>query len=394
MKKLAIALVLLVALPLVAQTKIDLAQHAKPPGTNGQLLYNNAGVVDAEDPIVSGAAAAGSAPVNFPVYVAGHDYGSGCSAGPCVRAFKVDSSGNIYSIVTNAGTFAVQATLAAETTKVIGTVNVAAGQTIGVTGTFWQTTQPVSIASMPSTPVTGTFWQATQPVSNAGTFAVQAAGTKTDNNAAPSTDNVPVLAGIARTDYRGGTAATAGRNLMPDVGTDGLLHVATLPDTSIKRYRASSKFAASSTTDNWRINGNASNTVLVTYLSLTCTQTTAGVLSVEVAKRSTAGSGGTAGTPTVVPMDSNKAAGSSVVNSYTGTGPTVGTLVGDLDNAQVGCMASATATPNDIYIANWRTAPIVLRGTAEGIAINLGGAVTGGNITVTVEWMEVTTITP
>jgi hypothetical protein len=37
-----------------------------------------------------------------------------------------------------------------------------------VSGTFYQATQPVSIASMPSTPVTGTFWQATQPVS--GTF--------------------------------------------------------------------------------------------------------------------------------------------------------------------------------------------------------------------------------
>jgi hypothetical protein len=36
---------------------------------------------------------------------------------------------------------------------------------IPVTGTFFQATQPVSIASMPSTPVTGTFWQATQPVS-------------------------------------------------------------------------------------------------------------------------------------------------------------------------------------------------------------------------------------
>lgn len=34
-----------------------------------------------------------------------------------------------------------------------------------VSGTFWQATQPVSIASMPTTPVTGTFWQATQPVS-------------------------------------------------------------------------------------------------------------------------------------------------------------------------------------------------------------------------------------
>jgi hypothetical protein len=36
-----------------------------------------------------------------------------------------------------------------------------------VSGTFWQATQPVSIASMPSTPVTGTFWQTTQPVSGA-----------------------------------------------------------------------------------------------------------------------------------------------------------------------------------------------------------------------------------
>jgi hypothetical protein len=39
-----------------------------------------------------------------------------------------------------------------------------------VTGTFWQATQPVSIATMPSTPVTGVFWQTTQPVS--GTIAV------------------------------------------------------------------------------------------------------------------------------------------------------------------------------------------------------------------------------
>lgn len=103
--------------------------------------------------------------------------------------------------VTNAGTFVTQATLAAETTKVIGTVNIAANQTVGlsagsnaighvivdtapttaVTGTFWQSTQPVSLASAPTTPVTGTFWQSTQPISatalplptNAATSALQ-----------------------------------------------------------------------------------------------------------------------------------------------------------------------------------------------------------------------------
>jgi hypothetical protein len=42
--------------------------------------------------------------------------------------------------------------------------------TQAVTGTFFQTTQPVSLAVAPTTPVTGTFFQATQPVS--GTVAV------------------------------------------------------------------------------------------------------------------------------------------------------------------------------------------------------------------------------
>lgn len=45
--------------------------------------------------------------------------------------------------------------------------------TQAVTGTFFQTTQPVSIASMPSTPVTGTFWQTTQPVSGSFFQATQ-----------------------------------------------------------------------------------------------------------------------------------------------------------------------------------------------------------------------------
>jgi len=98
---------------------------------------------------------------------------------------------------------AVTATLSAETTKVIGTVNVAAAQTIAVTGTFWQATQPVS----------GTFWQATQPVSlasvpshavtNAGTFAVQVDGAALtalqliDNAVSGAGFNITQLAGAA-----------------------------------------------------------------------------------------------------------------------------------------------------------------------------------------------------
>jgi hypothetical protein len=53
-------------------------------------------------------------------------------------------------------------------------VSIATMPTTPVTGTFWQATQPVSIATMPTTPVTGTFWQATQPVS--GTVTIQDGG--------------------------------------------------------------------------------------------------------------------------------------------------------------------------------------------------------------------------
>lgn len=69
------------------------------------------------------------------------------------------TAANLKTEVSNAGTFAVQAaaTLAAETTKVIGTVNVAGSQTIAVT----QAT-PANLKA---------------EVSNLGTFAVQAAAT-------------------------------------------------------------------------------------------------------------------------------------------------------------------------------------------------------------------------
>lgn len=58
-------------------------------------------------------------------------------------------------------------------------------ETVPVSGTFYQATQPVSIASMPSTPVTGTFWQATQPVS--GTVAVSSITSSTAASIVDST---------------------------------------------------------------------------------------------------------------------------------------------------------------------------------------------------------------
>jgi hypothetical protein len=220
-------------------------------------------------------------------------------------------------------------------------------------------------------------------------------GTLSNNGAAAASNRIGTLPGIAQTSYNNGTASTQGRDAAFNIGTDGLAWVAALPSMRPASYVASKKFAASSTTDNAVMPGNASNTVLLTAIKVTCTQTAAGNISVEVIKRSTADTVGTSAAMTAVPDDSNYSAAVSAPLSYTGTGPTVGTPVGDIDNAQIGCMAAATATPNDIYILNRRQKPIVLRGTAQQVAVNTGNAaISGGNLTVTFEWIETATILP
>ena len=216
-----------------------------------------------------------------------------------------------------------------------------------------------------------------------------------NNGSAATTNRLGTLPGIAQTSYNNGTASTQGRDVAMNIGTDGLAWTANLPSMRPASYTASAKFAASSTTDNSCMAGNGTNTVLVTELRITGTQTTAGNLNVEVVKRSAADTGGTSANMTQVPDDSNYAAAQSQPVTFTGTGPSVGAAVGDVDNAFIGFMATATASPNDIYIANWRQKPIVLRtSTAQVLCVNLGGAVTGGNMTVTWKWIETATITP
>lgn len=272
--------------------------------------------------------------------------------------------------VTNAGTFAVQA---------------------AQSGTW--TVQPGNTANTTAWKVDGS--AVTQPVSNAGTFAVQAA--QSGNWTSRIVGNLGVVldavigAAAPGNVVQEGLKDTAGNSQAALSDTNGRQFIKPYVDTTTTSYHASASFAASSTTDNAVLPGNATNTVLVTKITVTCKQTTAGQINVELLKRSVADTVGTAANMTVVPDDANYASGVSVPKSYTGTGPTVGAAVGDLDNAQIGCMASATATPNDVFVFR-PLKPIVLRGTAQMLAVNVGNAaLTGGNLTVTFDWMETTT---
>lgn len=163
------------------------------------------------------------------------------------------------------------------------------------------------------------------------------------------------------------------------------------PGTKIKSYHASSIFAGSSTTDNAVIPGNGTNIVLVTGIYVSCTQTSSGIITLSIVKRSTADSGGTSSSMTTVPDDSAYAAASTTPKTYTGTGPTVGTPVGTLDSYQLGCLATSTSSPNDIYIMpGVQFSPIVLNSATQQVAVNFGGAIGGGQLTVTFTWKEVT----
>jgi hypothetical protein len=205
----------------------------------------------------------------------------------------------------------------------------------------------------------------------------------------------PVNSGVVQTSPANGSAYSQGAQAQPNVGTDGNLWISIQPALRPASYAASKSFAGSSTTDNAALYGNSSNTVLVTRVLVSCTQTTAGNITLNMIVRSTADSAGTASAMTAVPDDSTFSAAVSAPLSYTGTGPTPGTAVGNVDTYQLGCMATSTAAPNDIYILDRRLKPIVLRGTAQQLAVNFGNAaITGGTLTVTFEWEEIKTITP
>lgn len=275
---------------------------------------------------------------------------------------------------------------------VAGSVNASlfSGTTaLGVPNTFG-TTAPTGNALG----VNAACFQGTTLCINDGTAgALGVGGHFADNGVAAATNRMPTLPCIYQTGLLNGTAATQGRNGAASCGSDGLLWVASLPALRPASYHASASFAGSSTTIAAHLIGHATNMVLVTKVMFSCTQTTAGNVTVTVNKTSAASSGGTAATMTAIPDDSVYSAASASAQSFTGTGPTVGTAVGQVDAYKLGCMATGTATPNDIYILNLRQKPIVLRAATQTLEIGVGAATTGGNYTTTFEWEETPIIT-
>lgn len=223
-------------------------------------------------------------------------------------------------------------------------------------------------------------------------------GTLSDNAASTTTNRVGTLPGVYQRGYGNGVAGTIGKDAILEVLTDHALHVANLPAIIPYSYTGSTTTfsVALDTSDVAGLCGNPTTMVLVYDLRASCTQTTAGNVQVAVVKRSSAYAGSWS-SMTVVPQDSNYAVPASTAIFFTTVPMIPGTLVGYLDAYKLGCMASGTATPNDIYIspASWRMKPIVLRGTSQCLGLNIQNAtITGGAMTVSFSWMEVPTVSP
>lgn len=164
-----------------------------------------------------------------------------------------------------------------------------------------------------------------------------------------------------------------------------------------RSYSAASTAVASAAnaTDIFTITGAAGVVVRVKRISISGIATADANVVCVLLKRSTANTAGTSTTPTVVSYDNTNAAATAVVRSYTAN-PTVGTLVGNLNSVRLGVGAAAPGNgdPTQARIVNLFESQaakqdIVLRGTAEVLAINLNGVtIAGSSFSCRVEWTE------
>ncbi len=148
---------------------------------------------------------------------------------------------------------------------------------------------------------------------------------------------------------------------------------------------------AATATDVVTIVGSATKTVRVLQIRVSGISTTAITTPVLLIKRSAANTGGTSTAMTQVPHDSNNAAATATGAAYTVNPTGLGAAVGTIrqDRLSFAVTGSVAENPLEWNLGNKPGQAIVLRGTAQVLAVNLNSTtVTGGSISVSIEWTE------
>lgn len=146
-------------------------------------------------------------------------------------------------------------------------------------------------------------------------------------------------------------------------------------------------------TDVLTLFGSATKAIKILRIGISGVQTNAGQVTAQLIKRSATNTGGTSSAPTPTPHDSADAVATATVKAYTANPTALGTAVGTIRTARLGLPSVTSATSSSFIEWTFGDIPeksIILRGIAEGIAINLGGVtLTGGSLDVYITWAEV-----
>lgn len=243
------------------------------------------------------------------------------------------------------------------------------------------------------------FGLATQPVSGTVTANLGTGGTgataigKAEDAAAASGDTGVATWGIRRDDFSGTSpTSAAGDYSEMSVNRKGARYVVPA-EHGLRCFKSAfliTSFVATAT-DFCAIFGNATTTVEVRKVTLTAIATAAASRPVYLRKRTSANTGSTPVAQTAVRLNTADTAAVSSVVVYTASNPTI---VADEGAIGVKLLALTTASTGTTFVTEWEFGrnekPVTLIGTAQGLALNWGGAAidAGLNMAVEIEWVE------
>ncbi len=159
---------------------------------------------------------------------------------------------------------------------------------------------------------------------------------------------------------------------------------------------ASTAFTPPATpTDMFTITGSATNNIYILKMGISTTQTTAGVNSLALIKRSAANIAGTSAAAVPTPFDSANPVATATPLQYTANPTTLGAAAGTVWRGWVNSPAVGTAGLGglqgvEINFEDMFGQPLTLLSTAEVLAWSFGGAAlpSGLSVIATVVWTE------
>lgn len=170
--------------------------------------------------------------------------------------------------------------------------------------------------------------------------------------------------------------------------------VTTVPAVS-PTYRAAitGLVPASSATDVFTLYGSATKTIGIKEICFSGRATAAANADVQLIMRTAVNTSGTSTAPTIVKSDSTDGVATATVLAYTANPTTGAGSLYDSEQVSLGNLTTGLAQGNAPFCWHWHDIPgvksPVLRGVAQGLAINLNGSsYSGGLLDITVIWTE------